>query len=254
MKTILFLGSKPVGYQCFLHLLQSQKDLEVQVTGLLTQQRAEFSGPADLRALAGEWGIPVWDSPAEMPVCDFIYSVQYHKILSPEQIAKAREGAFNLHMAPLPEYRGASQFSFALLEGQTAFGTTIHRMDRHIDHGDILFEKRFPIPPNCWVEELYHLTEEASVILFKETLSALVAGSYTAVPQAALEKERGTALHFKKEMSRLKEVSLNQSAKGLAAQLRAVYMPRFEPPYCIINGEKVYFVRAADWKDPQARP
>jgi methionyl-tRNA formyltransferase len=251
MKTILFLGSKPVGYQCFLYLLQSQEALGVRVAGLLTQQRAEFSGEANLLALAGEWGIPVLDSPEEMPECDLIYSVQYHKILTAAQIAKAGEAAFNLHMAPLPEYRGASQFSFALLQGKTEFGTTIHIMDPRIDHGSILFEKRFPIPPHCWVEDLYRLTEAASVELFKDTLRQIITGAYKPVPQSVLECARGTSLHYKKEMAALKEIHVDQSPEALAQQLRAVYMPGFEPPYMMLAGEKIYFVRAADWNQKQ---
>ncbi len=241
-----------MGYQCFLHLLQSQGALGVQVAGLLTQQRAEFSGEADLRALAGKWGVPVFDSPAYIPECDLFYSVQYHKILTAGQIAKAREGAFNLHMAPLPEYRGANQFSVALLDGKREFGTTIHIMDPRIDHGAILFEKRFSIPPDCWVEELYNLTEKASVQLFKDTLPQIVAGGYQPVPQSDLESERGTRLHYKKEMAVLKEIDLNQTPEAIAQQLRAVYMPGFEPPHTMLAGEKVYFVRAEDWNQKES--
>ena len=251
MKTILFLGSKPVGYQCFLHLLQSQIALEIKVAGLLTQQRSEFSGEADLQALAGEWGVPVLDSPEDLPECDFIYSVQYHKILKQEQIAQAKEAAFNLHMAPLPEYRGANQFSVALLDGRTEFGTTIHLMTPRIDQGAVLFEKRFPVPPDCWVEDLYKLTEAASVQLFKDTLPQIVAGEYQPVSQSDLEGERGTSLHFKKEMALLKEIDLNQSEVAIYQQLRAVYMPGFEPPFGMLAGEKIYFVREAEWQKKQ---
>ena len=105
-----------------------------------------------------------------MPNVDFIYSVQYHQILKKEDIQKAGIIALNLHMAPLPEYRGCNQFSFALLDNKKEFGTTIHQLDAQIDHGDLLFEKRFPIPENCWIEQLYSLTYDASLLLFKESL------------------------------------------------------------------------------------
>ena len=146
--------------------------------GILTQSRKEFGGESDLTALAAQHGIPVIASPDEIPECDVLYSVQYHQILKPAQIAKAAEIALNLHMAPLPEYRGANQFSYAIIDGATTFGTTIHAIDEGIDSGDILFEKRFPVPTGCWVNELYDLTLEASVALFEEALPEIAAGDF----------------------------------------------------------------------------
>ncbi|MBK8684503.1 MAG: hypothetical protein IPN26_05660 [Bacteroidetes bacterium] len=78
---------------------------------------------------------------------DFLISVQYHQILNERHIQKARTLAINLHMAPLPEYRGCNQFSFAILDQYPEFGTTLHVMDERIDHGDILFEKDSPYLP-----------------------------------------------------------------------------------------------------------
>lgn len=248
IKTVVFLGSKPVGYQCFAHLLSQQKTLGYRVTGLLTQQRLEFSGNADLAALAAAARVPVLSDPDEIPSCDLLYSVQYHRILSGKQLAQAQL-ALNLHMAPLPEYRGANQFSFALLDGKQEFGTTLHLMDTRIDHGDIVAEKRFPIPANCWVETLYARTEEASVALFQETLQAIISGNFQRRPQKEFEAKRGTSLHFKNEMGPLKEIGTDADAQTLLRTLRATYMPHFEPPFLRMpDGEKVYLIREKDFK------
>ena len=117
-------------------------ELDLKVIGVLTQARKEFGGDNDLAGLATAHNIPVLNSLDELPECDFLYSVQYHEILKQEHINKATKLAVNLHMAPLPEYRGSNQFSFAIIEGRSEFGTTIHQMDARIDHGDILFQKR----------------------------------------------------------------------------------------------------------------
>lgn len=238
---MIFLGSKPVGYACFTELLAQKEVLNVTVTGLMTQARKEFGGDHNLKALAAEHDIPVFDSLDELPECDIIYSVQYHEILKAEHIAQAGQIAVNLHMAPLPEYRGSNQFSYAIIENKAEFGTTIHRIDTRIDHGDILFQKRFPIPEGCYINDLYQLTFEASVQLFKDTLAKIVAGDYQPVPQQALEAEYGTSLHFRKEIASLKQIDLNWDKTTIERHIRATLMPGFEPPYCIINGEKLYF-------------
>ncbi|MGN6567032.1 MAG: formyltransferase family protein [Flavipsychrobacter sp.] len=235
------MGSKPIGYDCFAYLIAEQEALNIQISGLLTHSRKEFGNAHDLNELAREHNIPVLDSLNNIPECDIIYSVQYHQILKKEHITKAKQVAVNLHMAPLPEYRGSNQFSYAIIEGKEEFGTTIHQIDERIDHGAILFQKRFPIPENCWVNDLYQLTYDASLKLFKQTLAHVVSGNYTAVPQQTLENKYGSSLHLRGEINKLKQIDLNWDNEKIKRYIRATYMPGFEPPYCIVDGKKLYF-------------
>jgi methionyl-tRNA formyltransferase len=214
--------------------------LGVEVKGVLARQRKEFGTGADVARLSMEHHVPVLHSLHEVPPCDIIYSVQYHQLLKQETIDKAAQIAVNLHMAPLPEYRGCNQFTMALLDGRQEFGTTIHQIDARIDHGDVLFQQRFPVPDDCWVQDLYDLTYEASVALFKHTLPALICGEYSPTPQAALEAQFGTSLHYRKEIAGLKEIDLGWDADKIARYVRATSMPGFEPPYALIGNRKVY--------------
>lgn len=242
-KKIIFLGSKPIGYECFSFLIAEKDNLNIEIAGLLTQSRKEFEGKSNLAELAALHGIPLFDTPDDIPDADILYSVQYHEILKQNQIDKAAQIAVNLHMAPLPEYRGSNQFSFAILDNKKEFGTTIHKIDTRIDHGDILFQKRFAIPDGCWVNQLYQLTFEASLTLFKETLPNIVRGEYSATKQAELESKHGTSLHFRNEAASIKQIDLTWDKEKIERHIRATSMPGFEPPYTIINGEKIYFTR-----------
>lgn len=240
-KKIVFIGSKPIGYYCLQYLIGVQDKLNVHIIAVLTQQRTEFTGAHDLTTLAQNNNIPVLDTLAALPECDIIYSVQYHKILKQEHIDKAKEIAVNLHMAPLPEYRGSNQFSFAILDDKEEFGTTIHQMDTRIDHGDILFQKRFAIPRNCWVHQLYELTYEASLKLFIQTLQHVISGNYKKVPQQDLIASKGTSLHYRHEIVDIKRIDLDWNAEKIKKHIRATSMPGFEPPYCEVNKQKIYF-------------
>jgi len=240
-KKIVFLGSKPIGYECFAYLIAQREKLNIEIAGLLTHARKEFGNAHDLNTLANEHGITILNDLTELPECDVMYSVQYHEILKQEHLDKAKQIAVNLHMAPLPEYRGSNQFSFALIENKKEFGTTIHKIDTRIDHGDILFQKRFAIPENCWVGDLYQLTYDASLKLFCQTLGHVASGNYKVVPQADLESKYGTSLHYRKEMAALKVIDLSWDKEKIARYIRATSMPGFEPPYCFIDGEKVHF-------------
>lgn len=236
------MGSKPIGYDCFKYLIEKADELDIKIAGLLTQKRSEFGNDHDLSQLALQNSIPLISSLSDLPECDIIYSVQYHEIIKQEHIDKARDIAVNLHMAPLPEYRGSNQFSFAILEDKTEFGTTIHQIDTRIDHGAILFQKRFPIPEGCWVDELYNKTYTASLALFKQTLQHVLSGNYKLLPQELLEPKYGTSLHYRKEMAQIKLIDMNWDKEKINKHIRATSMPGFAPPHCFVNGEKVYLV------------
>ncbi len=240
---IVFLGSKPIGYRCLEYLLLHAAQLQVEVIAVRTQHRPEFEGENDLTALAANYQIPLLNSLDALPECDWIYSVQHHELLKAEHIAKAKKMAVNLHLAPLPEYRGCNQFSFAIIDDAKTFGVTLHEIDTRIDHGSILFETRFEIPENCWVQDLYEMTERHALSLFQETLAALFNESFTPKKQADLLQDRSSTLHYRNEIQNLKNIDLNQSAEQISRLVRALSMSGFEPPYCMINDEKIYFTK-----------
>jgi methionyl-tRNA formyltransferase len=238
---IVFLGSKPIGFHCLRFLLEQKKELDIEVIGLCTRFRKEFNGESDLASLAQKHNIPVFPTLNDIPECDIIYSVQHHELLKAAHIQKAKHIAVNLHLAPLPEYRGCNQFSFAIMDEAKEFGATIHQIDTRIDHGDVLFEHRFSIPEQCWVNDLYELTFNAAIKLFHESISSLIKGDYSKIPQSALLEKRKESLHFRSEINDLKQIDLNQPVKDIEKVIRATYMPGFEPPYTLISGKKVYF-------------
>lgn len=241
LPSVVFLGSKPVGYACLEHLLAQQEALGYKVKAIATRLRTEFSGESDLTHLAREHNIPMLKSLDELPDCDIIYSVQHHELLAKNHLAKARRFAVNLHLAPLPEYRGCNQFSFAILDGAKEFGATIHLMDVKIDNGDVLFEKRFPVAPDCWVADLYDQTVATAIDLFKSSLPALIHGGISPISQETLKETRPSYLHYRHEAATIKEIDLSWNKEKIERHIRATSMPGFEPPFCILGKEKIHF-------------
>lgn len=245
MKRIVFMGSKPIGYQCFKYLIDNSEKLDIDIVGLFTKSRKEFTGSSDLKSLAEKAKIDIFNELDELlsiEHVDIIISVQYHKILKKEHIDKAQELAINLHMAPLPEYRGSNQFSFAIINEEKEFGTTIHRLEESIDGGKIICESRFPIDEDINVQELYQLTFEKSVDLFKSNIGKIINGEYNLVDQKDLLTKRNTSFHLRKEISDIKRIDLNWEEEKIDRYLRATSMPGFEPPYTFINGKKVFLL------------
>lgn len=70
---------------------------------------------------------------------DLILSIRYGAILKNEAISTARLGVLNLHSGLLPSYRGVMASFWAMLNGETTIGTTLHYInDANVDTGDII--------------------------------------------------------------------------------------------------------------------
>lgn len=246
-KKVVFLGSKPIGYDCLKALIQQKATLSIEIVGVLTNTKASIQqNTKHIPTLCQQYDIPVYANLKEylsIPEVDIAISVQYHQILRQIHIDKAQQLAVNLHMAPLPEYRGCNQFSFAILDQSPIFGTTLHQMTTAVDGGDILFEDRFSIPTNCMVTELYQLTVQKSLALFKRHLIDLVSGNYTPIAQKELLEKRSTSYHYRHEIKNIKQLDWSWSAEKIQRHFRATYFPPFEPPYFMLDGEKVYLTK-----------
>jgi methionyl-tRNA formyltransferase len=252
MKKIAFLGSKPIGYKCLDYLLKNQKQLNCEVIAVFSNDNPTFDANLSIKKLANEYNIPFAVTLDDIlnfdKDIDFIISVQYHLILKAEHIAKAKILAFNLHMAPLPEYRGCNQFSFAIFNQAKVFGTTIHQLEAGIDNGKIIAERRFSLTNNMMVKDLYDKTFEESVLLFEENIENIIAEKINFVPQENLIAERGTNIYYRKDISKLKEINLGNIGPEIALKVKATSMPNFEPPFAIIDGVKYFIIHESQYK------
>ena len=77
---------------------------------------------------------------------DLIVSLRYRKILKDKAIAIPQYGVLNLHSGLLPDYRGAMATFWALLNGDTEIGSTLHYIvDGTIDTGPVVGRARIPL-------------------------------------------------------------------------------------------------------------
>ena len=77
-----------------------------------------------------------------------IFVVVAYRILPEKIIEIPKHGAINLHVSLLPKYRGAAPIQWALMNGDTETGVTVFQINRKVDTGDILVQKKFPIYKN----------------------------------------------------------------------------------------------------------
>jgi len=239
---VVYLGGKASGASCLQVLLGQCDVLGIELAGVAAAGRD--GGIGDIARAAN---VAVFSEPDAIPECDLLISVQYDRILKARHIAKARRIAVNLHFAPLPEYRGCNQFSLAILDKRAEFGVTLHELDEGVDSGPILFERRFSIPENIWVDQLHEMTLKEAEILFVETLPLLVSGQFERRPQSDYVAERGEPrVSMRREIEELKQIDLSCSAEEIERRIRATAMPGFAPPYTMVAGERISLIRSRD--------
>jgi len=240
-RKVIFMGSKPIGYKC-LEILLDRDDVEI--IGVLTKDIETvvwWENDYRVYKLANKNNIPLLELSEILNFdMDYIISIQYHQILEEKILKHPKYGAINLHMAPLPEYRGCNQFTFAILNKEKYFGTSLHYIDPGIDSGDIIAEKRFKISDEITVTELYSMTEKKSIELFKENIGLILNLKNKRIPQKNLINERGSHLYYRKDIEDIKELKLEWGKEKLYRYVRALDFPPFEPPYFRINNKKIY--------------
>jgi|GEM_PF-4515200 len=80
-----------------------------------------------------------------IPEHDYLFSINSMILLPRSILQKPSIGAINLHAGKLPEQAGSYTQQWAIIEGVETFSSTIHWMNNHIDKGDIILEKSYPV-------------------------------------------------------------------------------------------------------------
>jgi len=77
--------------------------------------------------------------------CDFLASISWRRLITPEELACPRLGGVNLHRGSLPEYPGGLPLHQALKNGDERVAITAHVLSPEIDGGEVLDKAYHPV-------------------------------------------------------------------------------------------------------------
>jgi len=98
---------------------------------------------------------------------EFIISYGYRYIIPESIIAHYPDNAVNLHISFLPWNRGADPNFWSFID-DTPKGVTIHYIDRGVDTGDIIVQRRVEFSDNDTLRTSYLKLHQEMLALFKE--------------------------------------------------------------------------------------
>lgn len=186
--------------------------------------------PSAVKQYAVSKGLPVLQ-PVKMKDPQFVEQLRSYKAdlqvvvafrMLPEVVwDMPRFGTFNVHAALLPQYRGAAPINWAVINGETMTGVTTFFIDKDIDTGRIILQKKFPIPDDADVEYVYdglmRLGAEAAI----ETIDRLIEGNghIESIPQSEDDVELHPAPKIFKETCK---IEWNQDSKKIYDFIRGL--------------------------------
>jgi len=87
---------------------------------------------------------------------DVVFSVNWPHLLKASDLEITAFGIVNAHAGDLPRYRGNACPNWAILNGESEIGLTLHLMEPDgLDSGDILLKRFFPVSTETYIGDCY---------------------------------------------------------------------------------------------------
>jgi methionyl-tRNA formyltransferase len=195
---IACLGSLPASYRCLDYLLRTVPGANV-VAVIPHTSGAAGRPDQDVQRLAAEHNIPVLTF-AELAAVEFDLGISllFDAKIPADLVNRPANGFLNLHLGPLPRFRGSNSVLHALRlareENHWMFGVTLMYMDEHLDTGPIIEVLDVPIFPDDTAQTLHARAMDAVPVLFARHIRSIVA----AEGRVAAKRQEGPSHFFRR--------------------------------------------------------
>ena len=236
MASAVVFAYSSVGYECLSVLLKHGVNIKLVYTHEDDPNEEHwFSSVYDL---AKSHNIPVrTDSPSADVVRemnpDVIFSFYYRSMIDMKILNVARLGAFNMHGSLLPKYRGRACVNWAVLNGETQAGVTLHHMAARADAGNIVGQEAVSIGPDETAHDVFMKIIPAAGRLLARCLDDILAGNAQGTPQ-----DESQATKFGRRTPADGIIDWNKSAREIHNLVRAVAKP-FPGAFTFHDGKKI---------------
>jgi methionyl-tRNA formyltransferase len=183
-----------VGYRCIQELLDQGAQIELIFTH--EDSPTEEIWFQSVRELAEKHGIPCLTSDINQSenvarvraiAPAFIFSFYYRNMIEEKVLELPRLGALNLHGSYLPRYRGRVPVNWAVINGETETGATLHYMVEKPDAGDIVDQERVEIAFSDTAHDVFGKVTDAAVRVIARAWPLLREGKAERMPMNLAE-------------------------------------------------------------------
>ena len=173
---------------------------------------------------------PEWLAEGRAADPDFLFSFYYRYMLDRAWLELPRRGALNMHGSLLPKYRGRAPVHWAILNGESATGASLHYMVEKPDAGALVDQQSVPILENDTALDVSFKVAEAAEQVLRRILPRLIAGT---APAHALDLKKGS--YFGRRRPEDGRIDWRGTARTVHDLVRAV-APPFPGAFTEVNG------------------
>jgi methionyl-tRNA formyltransferase len=169
-----------------------------------------------------------------------VLSLQCRRIIKEPLISIPTRGVTNLHNSPLPLLRGCDPFSWAIHDGLTKMGLSLHRIiDERVDSGPIYSQCLWDIKDTDTAWDLYVASIERGEELLRESILDICSGNLKAHSQNDCFSSYHSVGQFPFNQT---EVNWSMPAVTLSRWIRSRSFPPIQLPYFRFRGVSVSIV------------
>ena len=247
---IFFIGTVKFSEAILCRLVALKSD----VVGVLAKEKSIFNSDfADLKPLCIKNKIDYIcsDSANCQSVIDFctskkpdvIFCFGWPELLSEPLLKIAGLGVIGYHPTLLPKNRGRHPLIWALALGLEETGSTFFFMDKNVDSGDILSQRKVPIKYEDNAGTLYHKITDTAISQMEEFMPLLEKKSFKCIRQ-----DESLANCWRRRTEKDGEIDWRMSSRSIYNLVRALVLP-----YCgahfMHNGKKISVWEAEEIMD-----
>jgi methionyl-tRNA formyltransferase len=176
---------------------------------------------------------PRWVEEGRGAAPDFLFSFYYRHLLKGPWLEVPRRGALNMHGSLLPKFRGRAPVHWAIIQGESLTGASLHYMVEKPDAGALVDQESVPILENDTAFDVSLKVADAAKRILHRSLPLLEAGTAPARP---LDLAHGS--YFGRRRPEDGRIDWRRGARAVHDLVRAV-APPFPGAFTEVNGCRV---------------
>ena len=239
--TFAFVGAKNMGLKVLTTLLQSGYKPLFIVT-LPDQSPQEL---AAFRQLGNSFNVPCYVEPnlanhtTELAKCHYVIVAQFSEI-DAKLLALPKWGFVNLHPSLLPQHRGEDPISWALINGDSKTGVTLHYLTEDKYAGDVISQRQCGILPHHTIHTLTAALDASAAQLARQFVQS---NQKAKTKPHAMPQSPGGSFANPRSPSDSK-IDWQSSAESVVNLIRAL-QPPFPLAFAVDkNSQPIQFIKA----------
>ena len=250
-RAVVFAYSE-VGVRCVRELLEQDIAISILFTHADDPRENQWFG--SVKQLAEAHGLRVetpddpnaieWIAEGRRARPDFVFSFYYRHLLNEAWLALPRRGALNMHGSLLPKYRGRAPVHWAIIQGETVTGASLHYMVEKPDAGALVDQQSVAILENDTALAVSMKVAEAAQRVLQRSVPKLIAGTSVARP---MDLTQGS--YFGRRRPEDGRIDWRGRAQEIHNLVRAV-APPFPGAFTELNGYRLLLLETRLDQEP----